>query len=270
MPFILHKNTRLRSANRNRIQTNWHENVEILYVTHGSGMISSDANLFCVSEGDFVVINSNCIHSFYTEDALFIYQCLIVDRSFCLANHFDTNTILFTPSFRDPELEALMHSLQAEYTPPYRDAFRVQVIRSLVLQIMTRLCCAHSIRDESLRTDTRLLSCIKQAIGYIRSNSDRDLSLDEVAGFVGLSKFYFAREFRRITTHTFVSYVNLIRCEEAKRLLAENNLRIGEIGRTCGFENQSYFTRLFRSYTGMLPSEYRDKQLKKTKKGAES
>ena len=108
-----------------------------------------------------------------------------------------------------------------------------------------------------------MLACIKQAIGLIRSQSDHDISLDSISKFVGLSKYYFAREFRRVTGHTFVSYVNLIRCEKAKKLLAENQLRIGDIGRACGFDNQSYFTRTFRLQTGMLPSEYREKLLAK-------
>lgn len=261
LPFIFHKKTRLRSANRSHIQPNWHENIEIIYVTHGSGTVACDTEHLHVRQGDFIPINSNCMHSIYTEDELFIYHCLIVDRSFCLSNHFDTNEILFTPTFRDPELEVLMLALEREYTPPYRTEYRVQMIRALVLQIMARLCCEHSVRVEGSHADTRILSCIKQAIGFIRSQSDRDISLDDAADFVGLSKYYFAREFRRVTGHTFVSYVNLIRCEKAKVMLTENRLHIGEIGRACGFENQSYFTRIFRNYTGMLPSTYRETHL---------
>ena len=185
---------------------------------------------------------------------------MIVDRSFCLANHFDTNNIRFDSLFRDTELEGLIRILEAEYTPPYRSDYRVPVIRAAILQIMARLCREHSAQEDIGHSDSHLLSCIKQAIGFIRSNSHRDISLDDAAAFVGLSKYYFAREFRRVTEHTFVSYVNLVRCEKAKSLLAENRLRIGEIGRACGFENQSYFTRIFRSYTGLLPSSYREKQ----------
>jgi AraC-like DNA-binding protein len=100
----------------------------------------------------------------------------------------------------------------------------------------------------------------------IRSEVSRDLSLDEVAEFVGLSKYYFAREFRRVTGYTFVTYVNLMRCERAKVLLAQNKLNIGEVGRACGFSNQSYFTRTFRAYTGRLPGVYRETHLQKNEK----
>lgn len=264
LPFIFHKKTRLRSANRNRIQSNWHENIEILYIIYGSGTVGNDTEHFTVNQGDFVVINSNCLHSVFTKDELFIYHCLIVDRSFCLANHFDTNNILFTPVFRDAELEKLMEQLEKEYSIPLRLDYRVQTVRALVLQIMARLCREHSLPGEAIHVDSHLLSCIKQAIGYIRSESHKDLSLDDVSAFVGLSKYYFAREFRRITGHPFVDYLNMVRCEKAKAHLSENRLSIGDIGRQCGFANQSYFTRTFRAYTGQNPSAYRERKARES------
>ena len=259
LPFIFHKKTRLRAANRNSIQPNWHENVEILYILHGTGRIEIDAQHFELHEGDIVVVNSNCLHCVCTTDALLIYNCLIVDRSFCLANFFDTNKLLFTPVFRDLALADLMTRLQAEYTPPYRTAFRVQTIRALVMEIMASLCRDHTLPESTVRKESSLISCIKQAIGYIRTNSSQEISLDDVSKFVGLSKYHFAREFRRITGHTFVSYVNLIRCEKAKHMLTEDHLAVGEIGHACGFENQSYFSKIFRSYTGLTPKDYREK-----------
>ena len=125
-------------------------------------------------------------------------------------------------------------------------------------EIMALLCRDHSIKGAPSQNNSYLLSCIKESIGLIRAQSERDLSLDEISNAVGLSKYYFAREFRRITGYTFVSYVNMTRCEKAKLLLAEKRMSIGEIGRACGFENQSYFSRTFRNYTGVLPGAYRD------------
>ena len=52
--------------------------------------------------------------------------------------------------------------------------------------------------------------------------AQEDLSLDKVADFVGISKYYFAREFRRITGYTFVTHLNMTRCEAAKELLSRS------------------------------------------------
>jgi len=259
LPFILH-DTHVSHGRVEQIG-NWHENVEILYFTGGNGLVTSNELRIPVSTGDIVVLNTNCIHTISC-DATLDYYCLIVDRSFCLANHFDTNQISFDVHLRDGELAALFEELAKEWGAE-EDAYRVQTIRALVLRIMAILCRRYSHPEAEPSADSRLLSCIKQAIGFIHAESHRDLSLDEIARQVGLSKFYFAREFRNVTGYTVVSYINIIRCERAKRMLAENRLAVGEVGRACGFTNQSYFTRTFFSITGEKPSEYRKKSLNK-------
>ncbi|MBQ8849067.1 MAG: helix-turn-helix transcriptional regulator [Clostridia bacterium] len=94
----------------------------------------------------------------------------------------------------------------------------------------------------------------------MQTESARDISLDEISASVGLSKYYFAREFHRTTGYSFVSYLNLIRCKKAKKMIAETELSIGEIAQKCGFSNLSYFSRTFRSIVGILPNDYRKKQ----------
>lgn len=264
LPFIFHSDFHLHPK-YGFGRANWHENIEILFVTDGRGIITSDTERMEVSRGDTVIINANRLHNFAALSESFCYRCLIVDRSFCLANHFDTNTIEFDVQFCNEAIRHIFDLLTTEYALPDKTPYRTQTIRAAVLELMAILCRAHSRPAPTDRGDSNLLSSVKQAIGYIRSESHRDLSLDEVSSFVGLSKYYFAREFRRITGYTFVSYLNLTRCENAKRLLAENVLSVGEVGRACGFENRSYFTRTFQGYTGRLPSAYRDakKEVKK-------
>jgi two-component system response regulator YesN len=133
----------------------------------------------------------------------------------------------------------------------------------LVLSLLTDVCRDHSESyDVSLDTDARLLSCVKKAIGFIRSESQREISLDEICELVGLSKFYFAREFKRITGHTIVHYINLTRCESAKVMLCESDTSIAQVASLCGFSDQSYFTRVFKLTTGMSPTEYRKENVK--------
>ena len=259
LPFIFHP--RLGSARKHGLgQANWHENIEILFVTEGRGIITSDAEHMEVSGGDTVVINANRLHNFATMEGGFFYRCLIVDRAFCLANHFDTNDVEFEKHFRDGEVTHLIERLAEEYARPADTPFRTQMIRAAVMEILAILCRSHSIPNTAKQGDSRLLASIKQAIGYIRSESQRDLSLDDVADFVGLSKYYFAREFHRITGYTFVSYVNLTRCEAAKQMLTETTLPIGTVSISCGFSNQSYFTRTFLRYVGMQPGTYREQK----------
>ena len=88
IPFIFHKNTKLNALHSYRV-CNWHENVEIIHVVQGRGIITVDTQPLEVKEGDTVVINANSLHQFETKEDTFCYHCLIVDRAFCSANYFD-------------------------------------------------------------------------------------------------------------------------------------------------------------------------------------
>ena len=256
LPFIFHVTHRQKRAQETIC--NWHENVEIISVTAGGGLVTCGEQRFSVVAGDVVVINQNELHSFSTAEEEMDYFCLIVDRSFFLANHFDSNDFHFESKIKNEALSALIGRFGYFWeSDKQTEPMRVQHLRALALAICLEICEKHSSFDRNPREESHLLSCVKQAIGYIRAESNRDISLDELASAVGLSKYYFAREFRRITGYSFISYLNVIRCEKARELLTTDRLSVGDIGRTCGFANQSYFTRTFRMHTGLTPGDYR-------------
>lgn len=256
LPLILHRFT-YRPHHRLGLE-NWHENIELFVPIQGSGVVMGGEMPIPVTVGEIAVINTGCLHSMLSEEGMTFY-CLIVDRSFCVANHFDTNAIRFDSLVRDAELCALVGQIADEYFSEEASLYRVQAIRALVLHLLVLLCRRYGSVESTPISDSHLLASIKKAIGYIRAESHRDLSLDEVAMRVGLSKFYFAREFRRITGYTFVSYLNRIRCEKAKKLLAQGQMTVGEVARSCGFANQSYFSRTFLRLVGELPTAYRSR-----------
>ncbi len=261
LPFILHIGSKIRNQPQN-IPLNWHENVEIFSILEGSGVLAYDDQRIPIRAGDIAVINSNHLHGVGSNGDL-VTHCLIIDRQFCLSNFIDTNEIQFQPIFRDDALFKLLNELADEYRNPQDAEFRALSIRADILLLLSQLCRKHSAPASPHRRDPNSLDYIRKAIGYIRANYREDLSLDKVADFIGISKYYFAREFRRITGYTFVTHLNMTRCEAAKELLAKDQMTIGAIAMSCGFSGQSYFTRTFQTLVGMLPGEYREAQRKK-------
>ena len=254
LPFIFHSYnydlTGVSSSNGN-----WHENIELLYFTEGRATVRSNELIMNVEAGDIAVINPNCIHDIVAKEKMHFY-CLIIDRAFCLANYFDTNLITFSPKVTSPELSALFCEIASEYEN-LGSPYRIQSIRANVLKLMSELCKNHSSVTDKPYSDSRLLSSIKLALGYISSQFQNHLTLDMISEKAGISKYYLAREFHRITGYTVISYINQVRCEKAKQLLAENELTIESIANACGYSNFSYFTRTFTSVVDMRPSEFR-------------
>jgi len=94
---------------------------------------------------------------------------------------------------------------------------------------------------------------------YIRAHYDHKLTLDDIAQHVYLSRSYLSSLFREETGQTLFSYINRVRVEKSKLFLMDSTVALAHAAAMCGFEDQSYFTKVFRKITGMSPKQYRDR-----------
>ena len=98
---------------------------------------------------------------------------------------------------------------------------------------------------------------IKKTIRYISQNYANPLTLELVANQVHLNPSYFSTLFKQSTGSSFKEYLNMVRVEESKRLLANTDYALIDIAIATGFEDQSYFTKVFKRYTGLTPKQFR-------------
>ncbi len=103
---------------------------------------------------------------------------------------------------------------------------------------------------------------LRMAIEYVQDNLQNELSLDGIAGTVGLSSYYFAHGFRATTGIPPYQYVLQCRIERAKKLLVDPSLSIAEIAYEAGFGNQSHMTTVFRKTLQVTPNVYRQQVAK--------
>ncbi|MBP3359297.1 MAG: helix-turn-helix domain-containing protein [Clostridia bacterium] len=92
---------------------------------------------------------------------------------------------------------------------------------------------------------------------YIEEHLDGDLSLETMAKMFFLSSRYFAALFKEYTGVALSDYINNCRMEKAKYLLLNTDQSVGNIARKTGYDDQGHFSRNFKNYTGMKPSEYK-------------
>jgi Response regulator containing CheY-like receiver domain and AraC-type DNA-binding domain len=110
--------------------------------------------------------------------------------------------------------------------------------------------------------DVKHANVIHRATQYIRTHYAEKITLDSAAKAVYLSPSYFSRVFRQETGKTFNSYLNTVRIEQSKKLLMDPSVRLIDISLMVGFDNQSYFTKVFKKTTGLSPLQYREKKCK--------
>ncbi|MCG8501186.1 MAG: AraC family transcriptional regulator, partial [Firmicutes bacterium] len=92
---------------------------------------------------------------------------------------------------------------------------------------------------------------------YILENFNKDISLQDAANYVNLSPGYFSRFFSGEMGETFTDYIIKLRIEHAKELIKASNFKIYEIAEMVGYENQHYFSRIFKKVTGLTPQQYK-------------
>jgi AraC-like DNA-binding protein/ligand-binding sensor protein len=104
----------------------------------------------------------------------------------------------------------------------------------------------------------RHASALKKAERFIWENYTGKIRLQEIAEISGLSAPYFSTIFKEEMGENLSTYLNRLRVEKASRMLIETGLSLSEISSSCGFEDQSWFSKTFKHYTGVSPGKYRD------------
>lgn len=123
------------------------------------------------------------------------------------------------------------------------------------------------LREFTLRTialiepvDTRQQEyspLVQDGLAYLKKNFDHNISLEEICGVLGVSRNYFCYLFKKETGQNLWAYLTEIRLNKAKELLRSTQDKTYAIAYQVGYDNPSYFSKLFKKSTGMSPNEYR-------------
>jgi AraC-like DNA-binding protein len=255
LPFIYHRDMGPSSQYG---MANWHTNIELLYVRSGQGFVLYEGEEIAMHEGDTVVINTNCLHSVRADadsPGRFLYDCLIIDREFCIQNGVDTVTCHFVTHFHDIAMKQRMDELCAAWDAGTSSAVAIRAsVLGTLAYILTKTTGSVTppAPDASYKNHH-----VKRAIRYMEENLSEALSLSSTADAIGISRCHLAHLFRKSTGMSVVAYIQMLRCRHAVVLLGQSDLSIAEIAHECGFESVSYFDRCFTRLYGQTPRQIR-------------
>lgn len=251
LPFIFHYDN---VHSKNNAPCNWHTNTELLYFIDGNGTVIYGSDSIDVKKGDIIIVNSNIYHSIISETFV-RYYCLIPDSSFCRYNGIDTENLKFVNKITDSKASELFDIVVSEFntdTTLYREA----AVKNSVLSLLVYCAQNYTQSVSGSKYTGEKDEGIKHTIGYIRSHLNQKLTIDMLASKSGLSKYYFVREFKKMTGDSPIVFINRLRCENAKKMLSNGAFSVQETADKCGFESMSYFCKIFKKYTGLTPGTY--------------
>jgi two-component system response regulator YesN len=167
-------------------------------------------------------------------------------------------------------LDRAILKITTEVDRIYPWSHKLTNIRSFVDGNLTKKSELSQIKENFIKLIENIISLIKKyELGIGESSMvrmackvslehlDSQISINEIAQSLFISKAYLCELFKDKTGLTFSQYITIIKIERSKFLISENELKIYEIANLLGYEDNVYFSHLFKKITGMSPSEYK-------------
>ena len=253
LPFSLSVDIERSHYNLSKEQ-NWHENLEIQFVTEGSGTVLLKGKKHNIKEGDIVVVNSNILHYTFTDSRL-VYTCIIISNDWCKRMNIDYNSLCFYPLIKSSQLEKLISELVCIYLNS-EDILRTAKLNEHLIHIMVELVENYCEQNTTTQSRSKSIEAVTSTIEYIHNNFWQKIKLSEIAKVVLTDKYALCREFKKYTGQTIFEYINHYRSLKAIDYLLEG-YTVSKTAELCGFENLSFFTKTFKKHIGNTPSKYK-------------
>lgn len=249
----------------------WHDEMEIITISGGSGVVTVQSKRYEVKAGDLILIQPQLIHSISQMkntpmeyfNILFRFSLLGTPGDACYDKYLKPiyeqakKVPVYLPKsdplnqLLRPYIDDLTENRRARYTT---HELMVKSDLFAVLCHIQPFCCDANEADRSLHTTCRKL---KKVLLYVQENYANPITVDQAADLSGFSASHFAKLFRKLTGTSFTQYLKELRLKIAADQLRQTNVKIIEVAEAAGFDNHSYFTRSFAAKYGMTPSKYR-------------
>ena len=244
----------------------WHMEYELLYLLSGEFTLSVDGRSSLLRAGDTAIIAGGSVHGGTPSNC--IYECLVFDltpflscspalfhQKYC---DFGGANIRIQPFYTGEDaccqiIRRLFAAMEAK-----KSGYEFLTI-GLIWQLFGQIVKDHTyaVSNPSGKGMFSHSGQMKSILNYIRKNYASPLTLSDLSSVVGLSPEHFCRLFHAVTGRSPIDYLNYYRIECACELLCTTYRSITEIAFSCGFNDLSYFNRLFRKYKNTTPGKYR-------------
>ena len=123
-----------------------------------------------------------------------------------------------------------------------------EILYTVILQFRSLL---------SEENETTAQGIVGKVQKYIRRHLKEDISLNDIARYIDRNPTYISHVFRAATGETLFEYITRLRMERAMELLRNSTMKIQEVAAEVGYDEQSYFSQVFKKYTGQTAGGYR-------------
>ncbi|GAA0318721.1 AraC family transcriptional regulator [Oceanobacillus oncorhynchi subsp. oncorhynchi] len=228
------------------------ESILILFIDEGEMEVTVEDKTFIAQANDIVLIDCRKEHKYRAKENLNFHYFHFTGMS--SAPYFELitniNQGVHIKDGQNEVLDSAFHNLfrLAQGQSSMQNEHRISVYIHMILSNLVET-------QSSVPAVTNQL--IDKAIAFMEKHVTENVSLDDIANHLNISKYYFARNFKKHTGMSPHLYFVNMRIQYAKRLLITSHSSVEDIANECGFDNVSNFIRVFKKRTNLTPSQFR-------------
>lgn len=265
-----------------KVPLHWHDEMELIYIKKGRGrvsvgLVSLDLVSYEVREGDIVIVCPGQLHTIEQQGRESMeYENIIFQMELLNSRHPDScwekylSPILHgqksLPGLLNSELPYYSKAASCldqidEIRRTFPDGYEL-LIKGKLFELFFLLCSneasplSRSESGLSIRQE-KSLEKTRQILKYMEQHYSEHLTIKEMAEACGFSQSHFMKFFKAALGEPFISYLNDYRLTMASRLLLSSEASVLTVAADTGFDNLSYFNRVFKKKFGMTPSSFR-------------
>lgn len=253
-----------------QVPLHWQDSMELIFVKKGRGIVQAGLAGYTAEAGDIYVFAPGVLHGLrqYQNERM-EYENIIFDLEL-LGSSGDVAAEKYLLPLQSGRLGLPMRLTpadwgydwaanclhQAEEFNRLKDVGYELCIKGELLLFLAALVGRQGGLPPADNADTQRLKTVLQ---LVNDHYQEDISIDRAAAACGCSASHFMRWFKKMTGQSFTVFLNEHRLNEAAALLTSGDDTVLAVAERCGFDNLSYFNRVFKRKFGMTPREYRER-----------
>lgn len=256
------------------IAPHWHEEAEFIFVRQGKAKLTVAGGSLAVDAESVLFVQPAVLHSLVPVSKDLVWHCLVFDLDFALGPIVGSSHQKYLPVLNSqvhpeslilPEsydglppdwLRSVEISIQELRTQPFGYEIRV---RAAILDLLGRFLGLEGFQSELIPNKSLKVRRLEPCLRFIRENFEYHLTVDQIAAAGHMSKYYLCHLFKEVAGTSPIEYLNYYRVHRATALLDTTTKTITEIAMDVGYTDPSYFSRVFKAFIRLSPSEYRSR-----------
>ena len=248
------------------MRCHWHDEFELIRVLEGRLCLILDGTEYRLNAGDTAFVTCGQAHAATPEDC--VYDCVVFDPAMLLRSgdacksyihRIQNGNVTILPCFTAdciPVRDAMQRLFDTAFVQDRQP--NALLVFGALLEFFGIVFenGMYTECETELPRHSRRIRYLKQVLTYLEQHYTEPITLEDMAQAAHMSPKYFCRFFRQMTRRTPIDYLNYYRVECASQELSTTEKSVTEVALDCGFNDVSYFIKIFRRHKGVSPGKY--------------